>query len=384
MNYARFDDTPELSAFHEEVRAFLDENLTPAIKEELRERRDEHHPDFFLALGRKGWLIPDFPREAGGAGLSYEQVEILDCELIARGAPTINHSTTRMVFPSILRFAQEPMRSEVIREVTSGKTALTLGYSEPSGGSDIAAAKTRAVLQADGKWLINGSKLFTTGAHHAKYIFLLAVTDPDAPKRRGLSMFLMPTDIEGVTVTPIHTLGERTNAVYFGDVLLPDVYRLGEVNDGWRVLQGPLEAEHGVGGGGGLRTHIDISALYGRRLALAVEAGLEWIAGQSEKSAEEMALTHYRLGQLLLRVEGSLAGDRLEGRVNSAENYIRGTSELLEIVAPAALANVTGPASRVMDSHLSAQVSSIYGGTVEVFRNLIARQMGLPAPIYRN
>lgn len=382
MNFERFDTTPERASFRDEVRSFLDEHLTDSLQKSLRERKDEHDPDFFLALGRKGWIIPDASKEIGGAELSYEEIEILDGEFEARRAPTINHFTTRMVFPTILSFAQEPVRSEVIREVTSGQTALTLGYSEPSGGSDIAAVKTKAVRQADGNWLINGAKVYTTGAHHAKYVFLLASTNPNAPRRRGLTMFLVPTTVTGVMVTPIHTFGERTNAVYFGDVILPDSYRLGEIDDGWNVLQGPLESEHGMGGAAsGLRTHIDISLLYSRRLASALAATLDWISAHPAETAEEETLRHYKLGSLLLRAEASLAADRLEGRVNAAESFIKGSSEMLELIAPASLANIDRAASDVMEAHLASQVSSIYGGTVEVFRNLIARNLGLPVTI---
>jgi len=382
MDYARFDTTPALSQFRDEVRTFLDQILTPELMAEARARGDEHHPDFFRALGARGWLIPDAAPEIGGAGLSYEEIEILDTEMALRSAPVINVATTRTIFPSVRDFAQPEIRDRVIREVTRGETALTLGYTEPSGGSDIAHVKTRAVRQPDGDWILNGSKVFTTGAHHARYIFLLVNTNPQAKRRAGLTMFLLPVALAGVQISAIHTLGERTNVVYFGDVRVPDVFRLGEVDGGWAVLQGPLDAEHGVGGERtGHRAHLDIAAIYARRLALAFEASVDW-ARQTAVRRDD-PLIAYRLGEALLRVESGMAADLLEGRVHAATQCIEGTSELLELVAPDGLVHDENTmASHVLHAHLGAQVSSIYGGTVEVFRNLVARQLGLPAPRY--
>lgn len=381
MNFERFDTDDTQAGFTEDVRDQLDAWLTPEVLAQADATADEHHPDFFRALGSRGWLVPDASEAEGGAALTWEQVEILDAELTARAAPVINQSTSRMVLPAIRQHASDAIRDRVIREVTSGQTALTLGYTEPGGGSDIAEVKTRAVQQPDGSWIINGAKVFTTGAHHARYTFLLAATEPGR-RQAGLTMFLLPLDLDGVEIQPIHTLGERTNMVFFGDVHLSDEYRLGEINDGWRVLQGPLETEHGIGADGSHRAHLDMGALYARRLANALSAALDWVAENPDTRADDPTVLR-TLGETLLRVESGLSADRLEGRVNSARNFIEGTDDLLELTAPASLAADDSPAGRIQRAHRAAQVSTIYGGTVEVFRNLIARQLGLPRPAYR-
>ena len=128
----------------------------------------------------------------------------------------------------------------------AGRLRLCLGYTEPDGGSDVATCKTRAVRDGEG-WIINGSKMFTSNAHNAQYVFLITNTDPDAPKHQSLTMFLVPMDSPGVEVQPIRTVdGDRTNITYYSDVRIDDRYRVGEVNGGWAVLREALNAEHGT------------------------------------------------------------------------------------------------------------------------------------------
>ena len=120
------------------------------------------------------------------------------------------------------------------------------GVHRTRGGSDIATCKTRAVRDGDG-WIINGSKMFTTGAHKCQYVFLITNTDPEAPKHKSLTMFLVPLDSPGIDIQGIRTIdGDRTNIVYYSDVRVDDKYRLGEVNAGWTVLREPLNTEHGA------------------------------------------------------------------------------------------------------------------------------------------
>jgi alkylation response protein AidB-like acyl-CoA dehydrogenase len=123
----------------------------------------------------------------------------------------------------------------------------SMGYTEPSAGSDVAAVTTRAVRQDDGDWRIDGQKMFTSGAHRAQYVFLLTRTNPDAPKHRGITLFIVPLDTEGIEVHPVHTVGdERTNVTYYTGVRVPDAYRVGEVDGDWKVMSYALEIEHGA------------------------------------------------------------------------------------------------------------------------------------------
>ena len=135
--------------------------------------------------------------------------------------------------------------------MAAGRVRFCLGYSDPEGGSDIAAAHLRAVPDGD-EWVLNGAKMFTTGAHNCQYTFLITRTDPALPKHKGLTMFLVPLDVPGVEIQAIRTYGgERTNAVYYADVHVPDRYRMGGVNDGWAVAARPARRRARRGRGHG-------------------------------------------------------------------------------------------------------------------------------------
>src|SRR6201996_3437710 len=148
----------------------------------------------------------------------------------------------------VQQFGSPELVAKVLPGVLSGEIRLCLGYTEPDGGSDVATCKTRAAREADGSsWVINGSKMFTSNAQNAKYVFLLTNSDPDAPKHKNLTMFLVPLDSPGVDIQGIRTVdGDRTNIVYYSDVRVDDKYRLGDVNAGWTVLREPLTTEHGA------------------------------------------------------------------------------------------------------------------------------------------
>ena len=160
--------------------------------------------------------------------------------------PWVTWGTTAMVARSVAKFGSPELCDEVLPKVFSGEVRLCLGYTEPEGGSDVATCKTRAVRDGDA-WIINGSKMFTTGAHNCQYVFLITNTAPDAPKHKSLTMFLVPLDSPGIEIQGIRTVdGDRTNIVYYSDVRVDDKYRLGEVNAGWTVLREPLNVEHGA------------------------------------------------------------------------------------------------------------------------------------------
>src|SRR6185312_3128125 len=154
--------------------------------------------------------------------------------------------TTAMVARAVDQFGSPELKDEVMARALSGEIRLCLGYTEPEGGSDVATCKTRAVRDGDG-WIINGSKMFTSNAQNAAYVFLITNTDPEAPKHQSLTMFLVPLDSPGVEIQALRTVdGDRTNITYYSDVRSDDKYRIGEVNGGWSVLREALNDEHGT------------------------------------------------------------------------------------------------------------------------------------------
>ena len=179
-------------------------------------------------------------------GFSPLRRRIWDLEIGRAHTPWFHWGTTAMVAHTVAQFGSSELKDEVLAQVLSGQYRLCLGYTEPEGGSDVATCKTRAVRDGDG-WIINGSKMFTSNAHNAQYVFLVTNTDPDAPKHQSLTMFLVPMDAPGVEIQPIRTVdGDRTNITYYSDVRVDDKYRVGEVNGGWAVLREALNAEHGT------------------------------------------------------------------------------------------------------------------------------------------
>ena len=211
-----------------------------------RETGENFDEGVHLALGSKGYLAADFNTEADG-GFTKVRRRIWDLEISRAHTPWFHWGTTAMVAHTVVQFASDELRDEVLPRVLTGEFRLCLGYTEPDGGSDVATCKTKAVRDGDG-WVINGSKMFTSNAHNAQYVFLITNTDPDAPKHKSLTMFLVPMDLPGVEIQGIRTVdGDRTNITFYSDVRIDDKYRVGEVNGGWGVLRGALDAEHGTG-----------------------------------------------------------------------------------------------------------------------------------------
>ena len=197
MDFSPVALTEAQQAFAEEVRAFLDEHLTEEVYARKRERADSFDEGLYVALGSKGWLWPRWRREDGGAELDDVCVRLLETELLRREAPLL--SGTPLIWPGVEAHADPELRAELKPQVARGTVRICMGYTEPDGGSDIAGAKTRAVRDGD-EWVINGQKIFTTGAQYCQYVFLITRTDPALPKHKGLTMFLVPLNSEGIEI----------------------------------------------------------------------------------------------------------------------------------------------------------------------------------------
>jgi alkylation response protein AidB-like acyl-CoA dehydrogenase len=389
MDFSRVTLTQAQQDFAKEARALLDEVVTPAVHQHEHDTGDGFNEGVHLALGARGWLYPAWPATEGGAGLDPVCCRILDDEIERHAVPMITHSTTRLVLDAVLRDADPGLAAALKPQVTAGRVRFCLGYTDPEGGSDVAAAHLRAVRDGDG-WVLNGAKLFTTGAHNCQYTFLLTRSDPAQPKHKGLTMFLVPLDLDGVEIQAIRTFGgERTNAVYFTDVRVADRYRLGGVNDGWRVLRGPLDAEHqNSAAEAGLTPPSDKGYRYTAELGRAITAAARWALDGTRPDGTRAAddpvfLDH--LGQIIIDYEASLVTPGLMGRNKGSLAFIAGAADLIDLVGAEALLErgtdgVTGD-GMLEHAHRFAQNTAIYGGTTEVFKNMIAQHvLGLPRP----
>ena len=389
MDFSRVTLSDEDQAFLDQARQFLTTHVTDDVIRRDRETGDNFDEDVHLALGAAGYLEREWKGAAEG-GFSRVRRRIWEMEKRRAHVPWVTWGTTSMVARSVAKFGSPELREEVMPKVFSGHVRLCLGYTEPEGGSDIATCKTRAVRDGDG-WIINGAKMFTTGAHKCQYVFLITNTDPEAPKHKSLTMFLVPLDSPGIEIQGIRTVdGDRTNIVFYSDVRVDDKYRLGEVNAGWTVLREPLNTEHGAVAAApdGLQ---DVSIMMHQAGFMA--AALDKAAAKvTERDPNGRRLIDdesvaYRLGRSAARMEAAFSAPGIFGRVANAQTMRDISPDLMDILGTASALPIgtdgaadDGAANYV---YRFAPLVGIYGGTLEVFRNMIAQYMlGLGKPNY--
>ncbi|MEB3068074.1 acyl-CoA dehydrogenase family protein [[Mycobacterium] vasticus] len=384
MDFSRPQLTDDDTAFLLEVREFLSTHVTDDVKCRDRETGDNFDEGVHLALGAAGYLDAEWKTEEDG-GFTRLRRRIWELEKRRAHVPWVTWGTTAMVARSVDKFGSPELRDEVLPGVFTGHVRLCLGYTEPEGGSDVATCKTRAVRDGD-SWVINGSKMFTTGAHNCQYVFLITNTDPEARKHKSLTMFLVPLNSPGIEIQGLRTVdGDRTNIVYYSDVRVDDRYRLGEVNGGWTVLREPLNVEHGAvdANPDGLQD-VSIMMHQANFMAVAVDkAGA--VVGSSGRIADQSVA--YRLGKAAARVEASLSAPSIFGRVALAQAMRDVSPDLMDLLGSASALPI-GTDGAIDDGASDyvfrfAPLVGIYGGTLEVFRNMIAQYMlGLGKPNY--
>lgn len=236
---------PEVEAFRQEVAEFIREEWPEEYRRrsgELSEDLYEEERKFRQKLGAKGWLSMHWPAEYGGQGRSALDYYVFHDEMAYHGAPG-GSTATGIVAPTLLRFGTEDQRSTFLPRIASGELEFCLGYSEPDAGSDLASLQIRAEEDGD-FFVINGIKRWTSQAHRSEYCWLAARTDPNVPKHKGISLFMVDMSTPGITVKPIHTMGGiRTNETYWEDVRVPRSNLVGEVDRGWYYVAAALDFE---------------------------------------------------------------------------------------------------------------------------------------------
>ena len=389
MDFSPVELSDEDKAFLEEAQSFLGTHMTEEVGRRDRETGDNFDEGLHLKLGAAGYLAKEWKPESEG-GFSRVRRRIWEQEKRRAHVPWVTWGTTAMVARSVAKFGSPELRDEVLPKVFSGEVRLCLGYTEPEGGSDVATCKTRAVRDGDA-WIVNGSKMFTTGAHNCQYVFLITNTAPDAPKHKSLTMFLVPLDSPGIEIQGIRTVdGDRTNIVYYSDVRVDDKYRLGDVNAGWTVLREPLNTEHGAVAAApdGLQ---DPSIMMHQAgfLAEAVDEAAARVTASSpdgRRLVDDKSVA-YRLGRSAARLEVALSTPSIFGRVAIAQTMRDISPDLMDILgAASALPHGTDGAADDGSAEYAyrfAPLVGIYGGTLEVFRNMIAQYvLGLGKPNY--
>jgi len=391
----RFSEEEE--AFRQEVRQWLKETVPPRwyeIDAGLWEETEESWVllrEFQRKLGRKGWLAPAYPREYGGSEMSHVKRLILAEELYYHRAPVgiEMEISVNWVGGAISLFGTEQQKKKYLTEVAKGESCFCLGYSEPNSGSDLASIQTRAVEDGD-SWVINGQKIWCSFAHYANYCWLGARTDPNVPKHKGISMFVIDMKTPGITVRPLINLLNRHsfNEVFLDDVRVPKDALIGERNKGWYQLAMALDFERSLIG----------TAAANQRL---IEELIQYVkeAKRSGNSPGDDPLIKDELAELAVENEvlrmmcyriAWMYSKELHPSYESSMSLLF-SSELLRHIANVEM-RVLGHYgelaqdskwavfnARAMRTYLSCISIGVGGGTNEIQRNIVAmRGLGLP------
>jgi alkylation response protein AidB-like acyl-CoA dehydrogenase len=381
-----FSLSPSAVDFRAEVKAFIAEHLTAEVVDQMHATGTFNDKAFNAALADAGLLAGAVP---GYGDRDPIELYILFNELEKAGAPYDGLAVTMLVAGVVNAVGTDFHRTRVLENLLTGRLNCCLGYSEPDHGSDVASITTKAVRDGD-EWVITGQKMWTTMAHVSDWVILLTRTNPDVPRHKGLTMFLIPMDTPGIEVQPVPTMAtERTNATFYDEVRVGDEWRLGEVDGGWAVMGVALAFERGVMGG----TNPAVPLLrHVRDWADRAPSPDGGTMLQDPLLRERLARTAIgnQVSQLLtLRaawiaatgglpgLEGSMAKLYATGRYQQAVGWFQemaGAEGLLSFGVDDAAAD-----GWIDYDARHAPVTTIYGGTTEINRNNVAeRHLGLP------
>ncbi len=386
----QFTDSPEEAAFRANVRELALEHFPNGGREfseamEISPDAVYGYPQWRQALRERGWAAPHWPKEYGGGGMSPGEQFIFLEELANHRIPSIFDNGIRMLGPTLIIHGSDEQKSTFLPRITSGEIVWCQGYSEPGSGSDLASLQTRAERDGD-DFIINGQKIWTSNGHRADWMFMLARTDPSAPKHRGISMFLLDMKTPGVTVRPLVNMANvhHFNEVFFEDVRVPARQMVGEMNRGWYVGATLLDFERSnIGRSVELRNEVIDLVDYAKQAApgqVAPSVRLELTERAIE--AELCKLFSYRIismqkrGMLPNHEASVLKNFRSESGQRTARTGIR----LLGMYGNLYRKEPRAPMeARLAFRYLDSTRATIAAGTSEINRNVIAtRGLGLP------
>jgi alkylation response protein AidB-like acyl-CoA dehydrogenase len=379
-------ETTEQQSLRKELRAYFERLLSAEVRAQLGEP-GEGSPLFrtlVARMGADGWLGLGWPPEYGGQGRPATDQFILFDEVQRAGAP-FPFVTINTVGPTLMAYGTEEQKQAYLPGILRGEINFAIGYTEPEAGTDLASLKTAAVLDGD-EWVINGNKVFTSGANQADYVWLAVRTDPDAPKHKGISMIIVPTDSPGFSWTPIVTVGgTATTATYYSDVRVPKDNVVGGLNAGWRLITTQLNHER-----------VGLAALSGLTHRLFDDV-VAWAAAEPSGRADgerlidvpwvqqDLARGRVILDALKLmnwKLVKSVADNTLTPQASSSVKVF-GTERAVEVYR--LLANVIGAAGRVRTGSPGAvlagdveraarmaQINTFGGGVNEIQRDIVA------------
>lgn len=388
-----FEFSPREQDFLREVDQFLKEHHDLKVMDVTRENMAQvcdtpERRAFMKKLAARGWLGITWPKAVGGQDGEGFYEFLLNEKLSSVGAPQIGKGVG-IIGKTLIRVGNDKLKAEFLPKILDATVEFAVGYSEPSAGSDSAAMKLKAERRGD-SWVLNGQKVFTTSAHFADWYWVGARTDPHAPKHHGISLFLVRMDDPGLTIQPMYTMGnERTNAVFFDNVVVHDDYRVGELNKGFQYIAEALDIER--------FSMFTFAPIRGR-----MELLCDYVrtAQRDGKPLRDDPVIRQRIAQLATECEvARLLGIKfVDAALNSsktptveASEYKLYATELSRRIADATM-DIVGPGAQLAlgteDAPLRGRAESCYtytvidtigGGSSEVQRNIIAkRKLDLP------
>jgi alkylation response protein AidB-like acyl-CoA dehydrogenase len=385
--------TPAQESLRRELRDYFAALMTPQLRETLNPADGEYgagtaYRDVVRQLGSDGWLTLGWPREYGGGGRSTMEQLIFADEAATAGVP-VPFLTINTVGPTIMRFGTPAQRAHYLPRIAAGELHFSIGYSEPEAGTDLASLRTRAVRDADG-YVINGQKMWTSLIQHADYVWLACRTDPDAPRHKGLSILIVPTDAPGFSWTPVRTVaGPSTSATYYTDVRVPADALIGGENQGWPLITNQLNHERvALTSAAPVLSALREVRRWARDTALPDGRPVisqEWVQvhlARVHAKAEFLKLYNWRIAADPNGSPGPAAASatKVYGTEFAVEAYrllmeVLGTGSLVRQGSPGALLH-----GRVERLHRAALILTFGGGTNEVQRDIIAA-VGLGLPV---
>ena len=378
------DYTPEQAALRKELRAYFDQLLTPEVRAQLG-AAGEGSPNFrqvVRQMGADGWLGIGWPKEYGGQGRGVLDQFIFFDEVQRAGAP-FPFVTINTVGPTLMTYGSDEHKRTYLPGILSGDVNFAIGYTEPEAGTDLASLRTRAVLDGD-EWIINGNKVFTSGANQADYVWLACRTDPDAPKHKGISIIIVPTSSPGFKTTPIVTVGSVvTQATFYDDIRVPKGNVVGEVNGGWRLITNQLNHERvGLAALAGQTFRLYDDMLEWCRATPSGDGGVmldvPWVRAdlaRAHAKLEAMKLLNWRMAAAV--ADGTLGpADAGASKVYGVETQIEAYRLFLGILGAVGYLPAGSPGAvlrgDVERAARAAQINTFGGGVVEVLREMVA------------
>jgi alkylation response protein AidB-like acyl-CoA dehydrogenase len=376
----RHDSTDE-AAFRTEVRTWLEANLPAALRGRTNRPPPAELMPWYRALSRKGWIAPHWPKQYGGMGATLNEQIIMTEELARVGAPQLPAQGLNHIGPTLIEFGTEAQKAKHLPPIIAGTVIWAQGYSEPGAGSDLASLATRATLEGD-HFVVHGQKIWTTWAHYSDWMFALVRTDPLAqPRHAGISFLLLDLHSLGITIRPIRTIAgdDEFSEVFFDNVVVPAENLVGKLNDGWRIANALLGHERlGSSNPQYALIALDRIKAVARTSGVITEPAFrDRLAAASINVTAFLALFSHAVE--LSNLQRSPGPEASMIKIFGTE-LLQSLNDLL-VEAAGSEASIENPittdfgAVDVSTPFLQVRRATIYGGSSEIQRNIIARRV---------